>query len=504
MSTTTHVGEFGIPREEILDHLQLLLADRRFASAERNAKFLRYVVDCALQGKTEQIKETVIAVEVYGRPGNYDPKSDSIVRVEATRLRQKLRSYYDNEGKTSPIRIHVPSGGYTPRFERVASPASLELPAPPVAQTVPTTTIQLKPAKVWKLAWFGIAATALALFFLATPDARREVGTPPRPALDAWQEGVALLWQDPHSGESERGAPATLTRAIDRLEFSVAKDPKFARAWATLAEAYDYATTYVGRDSAEDARRAEAAARRAIALDNNLADGHHMLALIYFRIHWDYKAAEREYRQTLELDPQKVYAAVEYADLLRETGRVQEAEDLIRKCRALLPAMPQLAVKEAEISVDMGRPDAAIAAANAALALKRNYLRAEVVLGQAWERKGDYTAALRHYEHVLAANPSERRALPAYGFLLARTGQRERAEEIARQLETTNANVRKCAVQVATVYAGLREYDRAINWLERAWSSRQAHFPSVRIEDRFRGMRDDARFRSLIAKVPVT
>lgn len=498
-----------VQRDEILAHLQSLLSDRRFSSAERNAKFLRYVVECTLEGKTDQIKETVIAAEVYGRPLGYDPKSDSIVRVEATRLRQKLRSYYESEGKHSAIRIHLPSGTYVPRFEHATlppAPEEDEKTAPAITEPEPRPELKVaaNPGRRQQLAWVGIASAALAFLCLQSASASRRAAVPPDQAVVAWQEAVALLQQDPHAAQSERGAPATLTRAIERLEFSVAADPNFAPAWATLAEAYDYAFPYFGRDPAEDGRRAEAAARRAIALDGQLAEGHHMLALVLFMIRWDFPAAEREYRRTLELDPRNVYALIEYADLLRLTGRVQPAADLIRKGRALLPALPQLAAKEAEISLDLGHPDAAIAAAKDALASNRSYLRAEVWLGQAEEQKGNVEAALGHYRHVLEIDPSERRALPAYGYLLARTGQTERAEQIVRQLEGTNADIRNCAFQVATVYLGLRRYELAHQWLERAWKTHQVHFPFARIDQRFGELRQDSRFRALLAKVPVT
>ena len=117
MSATTSTIEPGIDREGITAHLHQILSDRRFASAGRNARFLRFVVESTLDGKAGEIKETVIATEVYGRSSDYDPKTDSIVRVEASRLRQKLRSYYESEGKNSAIRFHLPSGSYVPSFE---------------------------------------------------------------------------------------------------------------------------------------------------------------------------------------------------------------------------------------------------------------------------------------------------------------------------------------------------------------------------------------------------
>lgn len=215
----TSILEPEIDREEILSHLHEILADRRFASAERNATFLRFVVESTLNGKAGEIKETVIATEVYGRPSSYDPKTDSIVRVEASRLRQKLRNYYENEGRNSPIRLRLPSGTYVPSFEKLNDT--------PVPQVTPADIIPEPAAR--RLSWKNTAAVAaafglLAVWFLVHPaggskttDWQREEATA------AWREGVALMALDPHTAQTVSGPPATILRAIERLEFSVAR-----------------------------------------------------------------------------------------------------------------------------------------------------------------------------------------------------------------------------------------------------------------------------------------
>ena len=100
--------------DEIRTQMERILANRRFAASERSATFLRYVVDRTLAGDSAGIKEVVIAVEIYGRSADYDPKIDSVVRVEASRMRAKLKSYYDEEGSLDPILITIPKGGYVP------------------------------------------------------------------------------------------------------------------------------------------------------------------------------------------------------------------------------------------------------------------------------------------------------------------------------------------------------------------------------------------------------
>ena len=102
---------------DIRSQLERILASRRFAISERSATFLRYVIDRTLAGDSAGIKEVVIAVEIYGRSADYDPKIDSVVRVEASRMRAKLKSYYDEEGSLDPVLITIPKGGYVPIFE---------------------------------------------------------------------------------------------------------------------------------------------------------------------------------------------------------------------------------------------------------------------------------------------------------------------------------------------------------------------------------------------------
>ena len=78
--------------DEVRSQVERILANRRFIASERSATFLRYVVDRTLAGDSAAIKEVVIAVEIYGRSADYDPKIDSVVRVEASRMRAKLKS----------------------------------------------------------------------------------------------------------------------------------------------------------------------------------------------------------------------------------------------------------------------------------------------------------------------------------------------------------------------------------------------------------------------------
>jgi TolB-like protein len=115
-------------RDEIGGQLERLLASEAFANAERASRFLRYVVERTLAGDGDQLKEFVIGVDVFDRDASYDPRIDSIVRVEAGRLRNKLDQYYARAGDDSIV-IRIPRGSYVPEFDyRAASQ-----PGPPAS-----------------------------------------------------------------------------------------------------------------------------------------------------------------------------------------------------------------------------------------------------------------------------------------------------------------------------------------------------------------------------------
>lgn len=98
--------------------LEHVLASPAFINAGRLSRMLRFVVERTLDGQGDQLKEYLLGVEVFDRPPDYDPRLDSIVRVEARRLRAKLSEYYDAEGARDAVRIRMGKGGYLPTFER--------------------------------------------------------------------------------------------------------------------------------------------------------------------------------------------------------------------------------------------------------------------------------------------------------------------------------------------------------------------------------------------------
>jgi len=104
-----------------MDQLARIGASRAFANAPMLRRFIEHVVTEAMEGRSDQLKEYSIGVEVFGRGPAFDPRVDTIVRVEARRLRSKLREYYAGEGRADPVVFELPKGHYVPEF-RLAGP----------------------------------------------------------------------------------------------------------------------------------------------------------------------------------------------------------------------------------------------------------------------------------------------------------------------------------------------------------------------------------------------
>ncbi|MFN8009576.1 MAG: tetratricopeptide repeat protein, partial [Terriglobia bacterium] len=108
----------SVPNEPLIrEELERILKSPLFTRSSRLSRFLKFVVEKTLQGETQTLKEYALAVEVFDKEESYEPGVDPLVRVEAGRLRNKLREYYEEEGKAAIIRIELPKGTYVPAFQ---------------------------------------------------------------------------------------------------------------------------------------------------------------------------------------------------------------------------------------------------------------------------------------------------------------------------------------------------------------------------------------------------
>jgi hypothetical protein len=161
--------------------VERVVAAPGFAKSQRLSTLLQHVVKQSLQGKEEELNEQLIGERVFGRPVGYDPRDDNIVRAHASRLRQKLDTYFREEGRDEPLRVAIPRGSYVPVFERVdlSSIPATESESPPAAPA--TVPLQREPRfphsfpKLWVRFAGWIACLAAIVCFLYFAEGRSSV-----------------------------------------------------------------------------------------------------------------------------------------------------------------------------------------------------------------------------------------------------------------------------------------------------------------------------------------
>lgn len=114
--------------EELSAELRRVLDSPIFRNAPRHSRFLKFVVDKAIEGAASSIKEYSIALEVFDRPAGFDSAMDSTVRAEARRLRLRLQKYYEKDGAGDDLQFELPKGTYVPRIIRRAVQPALDAP----------------------------------------------------------------------------------------------------------------------------------------------------------------------------------------------------------------------------------------------------------------------------------------------------------------------------------------------------------------------------------------
>ncbi len=179
--------------------IQRVLQSGLFVKAPRLERFFRYICDRHLRGESDQLKEYSIAVEALGRSGDFDPKKDSIVRVEAHRLRKRLEDYYRGAGASHPIHVRIPCGQYRPEFVSPDTPVFAKDEPTAEAESLPgagpaLSTIQDKRQYgVWLWPSLLVLAGASVLAMAVVYGPHTKAATSPREINEVWKGSSADL-----------------------------------------------------------------------------------------------------------------------------------------------------------------------------------------------------------------------------------------------------------------------------------------------------------------------
>ena len=293
--------------------------------------------------------------------------------------------------------------------------------------------------------------------------------------------------------------PADMQKSITFFQQAIEKDPGYALAYSGLADAYALLTAYSSEPAMELMPKAKDAALKALSLDEKLAEAHASLGQIIAYYDYDFPAAEREYRRSIELNPNYATAHQWLAENLAATKRIDEAVIEIRRALDLDPLSVIMNRIYADILVDGRRFDEAIEQYKKALELDPNFPTSHYFLGRVYEAKGMHDEAVDEYSRsaLLGRIPPE--TVEKLKQVYKKSGWNA---YVLANLEAAQAPERRLPpFVIATFYARLGKKDEAIEWLEKGYEERDFRMMMLSVTFEFDNFRSDPRFKDLMRRM---
>ena len=302
--------------------------------------------------------------------------------------------------------------------------------------------------------------------------------------------------------------PSGISRSIEDFERAISADPNYAPAHAGLAGAYALLAIapFDLKPPREVMPKAEAAARRALELDNTLAEAHCALALVDHHYHWKWDTAEAGYRRAIELNPGYAAAHLWYSWLLLALGRRVEAMKEIDETMLLV----QETDPHRLVAVHATRAQAfyfarefqrAVKECEKALHLDPNHFMLHYILGRSYMRLGQTEKAIAHFKSA-SATPGEVPLIDAaLGLAYAVSGNRQGAQEVADGLKDALTHRYVPPTYFGMLYAGLGDTKRAVAWLKKALAERADGLTWLGVDPMLDGLRQEPGFQELLQQI---
>jgi eukaryotic-like serine/threonine-protein kinase len=327
-----------------------------------------------------------------------------------------------------------------------------------------------------------------------TTDEKRRLHQAPTQDVQAYQ--LCLLGRHCLTRFTQEG----IDQAIGLCEQAVGRDPNYALAHCTIARAYTEIGLGFGALPSDEAfRRARAAVTRALEADSGLAEGHTMLAFLKFVCDYDWIGAEQEFKLALELDPNSGDTYDSYGLMLAALERYDEALRMQERAHELDPLAHR--GDTATTLLRAGRYDEAVREITKVLDVDPHYALPHATLGWGHLLGGQADAGIAALKRALALSPESTLYLAQLGQALAMVGRTEEAREILRRLNELSAQRYVSPYHMAYVHVGLGEQDRAMDWLERAYTARAGGVFGVKGSFLFAPLRGHPRFKELLRKM---
>jgi serine/threonine-protein kinase len=292
-----------------------------------------------------------------------------------------------------------------------------------------------------------------------------------------------------------------LKKGIEYFHQAIESDPKYALAYAGLADSYNILASYSALSPGDAFPRAKAAATKALVLDDKLAEAHASLAFVKFGYDWDWAEAEKAFKRALELNPGYAPAHQWYALFLAAMNRMDEAIAGINRAKELDPLSLPINTNAGWIFYLARRFDEAIEIYEKTLELDADFTLAHRRLGQAYEQKFMYAEARIEFEKCMAVSAGDTETMAALGHVSAVAGEPERARQVMDELIALSKERYVPSYLIAIIWMGLGRVDATFEWLEKTYEERYGFLAYLGVGPIFDRIRPDPRYGELMRRV---
>ena len=290
--------------------------------------------------------------------------------------------------------------------------------------------------------------------------------------------------------------------ALEYFQAAIVNDPTYAQAYAGLADSYLLLGGYGFEEQKDAMSKARAAALKALAIDDRLAEAYTSLGMIVEQYDWNWTEAEKDYKRAIELNPNYSVAHHWYGDgYLAAVGKSEEAIAELRRAHELDPLSLVIATDLAKRLCYAGNSDEGMEQFRKVLEVDPDFVVAHYYLSQAYEMKGLFPEAIAEAKKIRPPD-SIPYAIAQLGHIYALQRRRREALGIADQLQRISKRTHINPYYISTIYIALGERDLVFMWLERAYQQHSSTMTGLKTDPVYSdAIRSDPRFQDLMRRV---
>ena len=292
-----------------------------------------------------------------------------------------------------------------------------------------------------------------------------------------------------------------LAKGMEYFDQAMHLDPNYAPVYGRLARGYFYYGFFGAAAPREAFPKLKEVAAIGLQNDDGLAEAYGYRALAHLYYDWDWVEAERGFKRALELNPSHAELSHAYGHYLMVVGRVEEGLEMCKRAVELDPVGVILASCLGWHCLFSRQYDEAVEPLLKALRLDPNMFWAHLILGWTYEQKGMLEQAIAEYQQAVSLSGGMTISIAALGHIFGLSGKRGQAEQVLAELGERAKQSYVSAYDIATIYTGMGETERAFEWLDKAYEERSSFLMHIPWDPRLDPLRSDPRFSGLLARI---